>query len=274
MDTPRGEVDGDIYIAMLTSLRGVAPALRRRALSVQLTLVDDFTQDVLQIQELEASFATQFADVVVGVREAIFTVAEPFRDSTGIGNIKGQITIAEVVGELRELVQLLLLQERVLGIGFLACAIIFAVGGGLLLGDRVSPKENVIEGQDLFRTDLGRDEAAAFDEGISASVDPRAPLDTRVAADECQAPRRIPRPSRAVKRAISPGLWFELILCIAIDVAGDASLFYPTGEVFDLFFAFVGALFIELFFDCARPPPCTCTCPYSCSRSCVMCIRT
>ena len=48
---------------------------------------------------------------------------------------------------------------------------------------------------------------------------------------------------------ISSGLWLELGLCVALDVAGDASYFYPTfGEASDLVFAFVQSFSVELLF--------------------------
>ena len=51
------------------------------------------------------------------------------------------------------------------------------------------------------------------------------------------------------RRAISAVLWAELIICVFVDACGDASLFYPIGEAFDLVFGFVSALVIELIFD-------------------------
>ena len=66
--------------------------------------------------------------------------------------------------------------------------------------------------------------------------------------DEAKA-RELAVDDVAAARGLSAGVWLELLLCLAIDICGIASYFYPNlGEASDVGFAFVYAFFIETLF--------------------------
>ena len=50
------------------------------------------------------------------------------------------------------------------------------------------------------------------------------------------------------RSGLSTGVWLELLLCLALDVAGCASYFLDVGELSDAGFAFVYGFTLELLF--------------------------
>lgn len=140
---------------------------------------------------------------------------------------------------LREQVNTLLLELRIWGIGLLLLSAAVAVVVGQLNGDQSQIDYEEICAQEdergMWVSTMPPRRAAMWDMGI----------DDELATDECPVNLdTIPR------RDVSAGLWLELVLCVALDIAGDASYFYPTfGEASDLIFAFVYAFVLELLFS-------------------------
>lgn len=144
-----------------------------------------------------------------------------------------------IISELREDLRVVLLEERIAAIVLLLAAVGIALVGGLTRGTAGSLRESSgalvpsvreRQGGSLFRTELTAAEAAVFDAG-GASMPIRSSRERlRIIADAAKQ-----TPAAGTARTISPvspGLWLELLLCVALDVAGDASLFYPfNGEV-------------------------------------------
>ena len=242
----------------------IASSTPARRCAAPLLGVDDFSERLQAAQEAEANIANAFADDVAGLRTAVFKLADPLRAVADGFSLPPNVGVADAVGELRDLLQLVLLQERFVGIGLLGGALLTAVLGGVLAGDRVSPEKAAREAfdEETFRSGLTPSQIAAFDEGRPSGgrrwPDEEGPLGSRakgrtgkesaraVAAEPLAPPVLTPVRGR---RAISAVLWAELIICVLVDACGDASLFYPIGEAFDLVFGFVSALVIELIFD-------------------------
>ena len=190
--------------------------------------------------------AKAFADKITASRVIVYSQVDPIREFVEGLTLPADFRVGDGIAELRTVLQLILLQERLLAVYLLFFAVALAISGGLLVGDRIRPNETVIEFLDdaTFRDKLPPSEAAAYDAGVEAS--PR-----RLSDEERAAQSSLAEPQRRVRhqKDVSLGLWIELCVCIALDALGDASLFYPVGEVADFAFAFVAALFIELFFD-------------------------
>lgn len=216
-------------------------------------------------EQREEQMANSLADMVAGVRSVIFDAAAPLRgefkslglDLSAIPNVldfQGQSEAATIVGELRDILNLALLQERVVGAEMLGAAAVLAVIGGIVFGDRTRTIANDMddEAANSFRTALSEEEASAFDAGVAPG---QRSSQQQGGGDDAAAllPRLPQAEGRAGRRAsggrISVGVWLELALCIALDAGGMASLFYPSGEAWDIAYSFVYALFIELFFD-------------------------
>ena len=137
---------------------------------------------------------------------------------------------------MRQEVNALLLDVRIAGIGVLLASVVVAVVAGVIRGDRSEPVDNacVQEDEEVLLSWMPPARAALYDQGID---DPDL-------LEEC-----VIDPVPIFKR-ISAGLWLELVVCVALDVVGDASYFFPTfGEASDLAFAFVYSFAVELLFD-------------------------
>ena len=137
---------------------------------------------------------------------------------------------------LREEVNGLLLDVRIAGIGVLLVSVVVAIVAGIISGDRSEPVDDVCmqEDEEVLLSWMPPARAALYDQG----------LDDRDMLEEC-----VIDPAPTFKR-ISAGLWLELVVCVALDVVGDASYFFPTfGEASDLAFAFVYSFAVELLFD-------------------------
>ncbi|EOD17241.1 hypothetical protein EMIHUDRAFT_244257 [Emiliania huxleyi CCMP1516] len=164
--------------------------------------------------------------------------------------------IGPALSELRESINGVLLDVRLLSLYLNAGVFALALICGLLLGDQSRPDlpRDEREGDDgLYRT-MPAARAATWDRGgptfrgggrgalsERSSLPPPPPAQKFV--DEL-------RPSRGAFTAVSAGLWVEFVLCVALDTLGTASYFYPLGEFFvDGGFAFAYAFAIELFFD-------------------------
>ena len=136
----------------------------------------------------------------------------------------------------REQASSLMMSVRVAGVGLLLFTIVAAVAAGLFVGDRSAPPEELGNGEEeLLLKEMTPERAAQWDRGGW-----RSGLEE---AEECETGTQ----GRAAR--ISEGLWLELGLCVCLDVAGDASYFYPTfGEASDLVFAFIQSFSVELLF--------------------------
>ena len=135
----------------------------------------------------------------------------------------------------REQASSLMMSVRVAGVGLLLFTIVAAVAAGLFVGDRSAPPEELGNGEEeLLLKEMTPERAAQWDRGGW-----RSGLEEADGEGDSQA-----RTAR-----ISAGLWLELGLCVCLDVAGDASYFYPTfGEASDLVFAFIQSFSVELLF--------------------------
>ena len=165
-------------------------------------------------------------------------------------------SMAGLVADTRDQLRAVLEEERVAAVVLLVVATSLALGGGTLRG--VATKSLPESSSSLFRTQLTEAEAAAFDAG-GAIMPIRRSLGLRRRGSSTGSSTSGSAAS-APTNAVSPGLWLELILCVLLDAAGDASLFYPLNggdeslfyhlnEVTDVGFAFTYAFAIELFFD-------------------------
>ena len=223
-------------------------------------------------EEREAEIAKSLADGVSSIRGVFFdNVGKPLRSLVRLdfdefelpGTVRdvldaqSQGNAAQLIGELRDVINLLLLQERVIGVVMLGVAALVAVVGGLLVGDRTRAQIRPSLDNDntlTFRTGLSAEEAALFDAGGAIERDDASRLAQYAeeaedaAAEVARLARLAAEPTRR-RVSISVGVWVELAFCILLDIGGMASLYYPAGEAFDLGYAFVYALFIELFFD-------------------------
>ena len=174
-------------------------------------------------------------------------------------------SMAGLIDDTRDQLRVVLEEERVAAVVLLVVATSLALGGGTLRG--VATKSLPESSSSLFRTQLTEAEAAAFDAG-GATMPIRRSLGLRrrssstgsSTSGSASASSTGSSNTSAPANAVSPGLWLELILCVLLDAAGDASLFYPLNggdeslfyplnELTDVGFAFAYAFAIELFFD-------------------------
>ena len=195
----------------------------------------------------EAAFAKGIADAISRIRESVF-------DTFPLSNLQlpmlpAEYVLADRIGGVRDVLRGVLQEERIWGTALLLGCISLSIFGGSILGDRANPPKVTMatkEAPDLRRS-LSRSAARAFDEGRDAAV-----------VENLQQQRRPPPPQRELDSASAGGRpytavsnlqWAQLLLCILLDVAGDASFFYPLGEAWDLPFAVVSSYAVQLVFD-------------------------
>ena len=129
----------------------------------------------------------------------------------------------------REQASSLMMSVRVAGVGLLLFTIVAAVAAGLFVGDRSAPPEELGNGEEeLLLKEMTPERAAQWDRGgWRSGLEEADGAEADSQARDSQA--------RTARISISAGLWLELGLCVCLDVAGDASYFYPTfGEASDL----------------------------------------
>ena len=143
------------------------------------------------------------------------------------------------VSKWRDTLRMILQEERVLAALLLGSGVLFAIVGGLTVGDRSGRTERKpLRGDEPpLRKSLTPSAAAAFDAGRPPDVVERL--------------QTLPPDARQSDRqpGVGAALWLELVLCVLLDAAGDASFFYPIGEVWDVPFAAFSAFVVELFFE-------------------------
>jgi hypothetical protein len=207
---------------------------------------EKLSDQLQRAEDVEAEIAQALADQIAAVRAATFDLFDPVRDFNARLSLPADFIVADAIGEVRDLVRLLLLTERTASIVLAVFALILAVAGGVLIGDRTgrsSAAPETAEEIATFRRALSESEAAAFDAGRPLLVPP----------EERAAPQQAARsrssvalsPDLAVGR-VSAGLWLELFLCVLIDAAGSASLFSPAWEFADVVYALFAAFVIEV----------------------------
>jgi hypothetical protein len=210
-----------------------------------------FEQVLKVAEEEEAEIAKSMADNVAVFRQGVQDLLP--RDETFEFLQPGwDAQLADAVAELREILRLVLFQERFAGSVVLAAAVLLCVAGGVVVGDRTRPCSRPwYDDENTFRTGMSEAATAAFDKGsdgggssLVASAAERAAAWT----NEASRSKLLP-PEQPGRRAVSAGLWVELLACVGLDAAGEASLFYPVGELADAGWAFFSALVVELFFD-------------------------
>ena len=177
---------------------------------------------------------------------------------SGLESLPTLPSFATWISETRDELRLVLTEERALAVVLLALALAVAVLGGLTRGTAASLRDSsgaVLrdpETEDaLFRTELTKDEAARFDAGGAFSMISVGSERTTARQKGGAAAPAAGRRGRLPSTPINTGLWVELALCVLLDMAGDASLFYPTvgDEAQDVGFAIFQAFCLELFFD-------------------------
>ena len=195
-------------------------------------------EDKLEAAEVaEAELVQALANSISIFRQKVFD-ANPFQQ---IEFPTSEYILADYIGEVRYILVALMQQERILSVLLLASAIFLAVVGSLAVGDRTSPAGRQEATDTTLRKSLSPSAAAAFDAGRDAQY-----VESLQQRQQQQTQDKV---VRREKKPVSTGLWLELLLCILIDSAGDASLFYPAGEFIDLGYAFLSALLVELLFD-------------------------
>jgi len=160
-------------------------------------------------------------------------------------------------GELLDLLSAVTLQLQIAGTSVLAVSALLALLSGFIFGDRSSPSAVFREVQDAstFRTELSEASSQAWDRGQTDLVAIGLSKNSRFAraqeVDEAAARSSIfGKASRGLARPVSVGLWLELVFCVLIDAAGNASLFVPGyGELTDLVGASVTSFLVTLIFD-------------------------
>jgi len=189
------------------------------------------------VEDQEAALAEGLDMAVLGTRQFVYDLIPRFE----LPSLPAEFQLAGPIAELREVLRLVLEQERIASAFLLAVVLLTAVAGGLLSGDKSrSRAEEGVLFDDLFRTSLTPEQERAYDRGAGEALLEGDALDSR---DESR--RRSPR-----AMGVSAGQWLELALCVLLDAAGDASLFYPASEGLDAIgFAYFSALTIEIFFD-------------------------
>ena len=153
--------------------------------------------------------------------------------------------IGDEVNMLREVLNDVLLQERGWAIISLVLASALAAACTVFRGDATvavrqryeGPFQIARERDDglLFRTELTKEEQELFDRGgrifwdASYAALSSTSSKTAIEGTRRQGRRRVRDPQAERLRV---RLWAELVVCILLDAAGDASLFYPfNGEV-------------------------------------------
>mmetsp|Transcript_10534 Transcript_10534/g.22804 ORF Transcript_10534/g.22804 Transcript_10534/m.22804 type:complete len:458 (+) Transcript_10534:233-1606(+) len=148
----------------------------------------------------------------------------------------------------------------VVGIGSVALLLVVAVTAavaGLITGDRTRTEEQIEARADdeLVLSAMPKMRAAAWDRGEPAREMICVTNPNKWCTCYRMSYNRVPGEERSgcsnVKRKQLPkGVWLELLVCILIDLGGDASYFYPSfGEVADVPYAFFYAYFIDLLFN-------------------------
>ena len=217
-------------------------------------------------QRLESVLKSE-ADLFESVTEGVTVFRQSVQDALpklSIPTLPAAYQLGDSIVELRIVISQILLQERFVAILLLSAAALVALVAGLTVGAAVpassssrarrqaepgSVEEIGAVGADaddaaLFRVGLSEREAARYDEGGAFGYERPE--------QEGEQQRRQQAAAVAPRKAlgVNAGLWFELVLCILLDAAGDASLFVPiNGELTDVGFSFFYAFAIELFFD-------------------------
>lgn len=167
------------------------------------------------------------------------------------------VNINIVSGELLDL--LMGVSDQVISTGdeLLFASATLALLTGLIFGDRSEPSAvyQGIKDADVFRTELSPQASEAWDRGetdlkaIGTSKNSR--FARAQAADEAMARSTIfSESSRILARPVSFGTWVELVFCVLIDLAGNASLSIPGyGELTDFIGASVIAFLVNLIFE-------------------------
>ena len=215
----------------------------RRCLAPSLSSVADVLD---RVEEVESDVFQSVSDAITDVRQLVFNSFPAFNTFPMPPNVQ----LGDGIRILREVLRELLLQERVACVVLLGTTFVLALLGGLTSGVSQSNLEGgtgrktvgarLLESDaDVFRVGFTDDEAVRYDEGGVADL-----------ARPLPPPRRSLKKKERTKTSVSAGLWFELLLCVLLDAAGAASLFYPVGgELADVGFAVFYAFLIELFFD-------------------------
>ena len=168
------------------------------------------------------------------------------------------VDLTAVSNDLSEFFDAFLLQLQITSNFALVGAAVLALCVGLIFGDRSSPTQvfNELQDANTFREELSEAASAAWDRGetdLTAIGTSRGSRFARAQeADEQGARSSIfGEASRNLARPVSAGLWLELLLCVLLDAAGNASLFVPDsyGELSDIVSASAIAFFINLLFD-------------------------
>lgn len=202
-------------------------------------------------EELEAEIAQDLSALVAAFRNGFADLVPTADFGLAFPTLPSSYQLADRIGDLREVLRELLLQERVAAIILLITAALLSLTLGLIQGTKQARNNNLeLSGRErLFRKELTPEESAAYDSGGARWSFDRA--GERLTEPTDEASQRAAMPSgRARTSAVNAGLWLELVLCILLDAAGDASLFYPVnGELADVGFAVFSAFVVELFFD-------------------------
>jgi hypothetical protein len=191
-------------------------------------------------EDQQVAIANSVSDAISRTRQAAFD-SNPFRILAEFPLSPPEFFLVDDVTGARESLREVLLQERIIGLFLLGTCVLLSLLGGM--SDEQNASMGSLSGrkeqQDLiFRKTLNPAAEAAFDAGLS----PEAVERLQTSTDQL-------RPAaRGRQGGVTAILWLQLVLCIAIDAAGDASLFYPIGEFWDIPFAVFSALVIELFF--------------------------
>ena len=197
----------------------------------QIEALDD---RIASAESFEAALATQFANAITNFRQSVFD-AVPRVNIPALGS---EYQVGNGISGLRtSLLELLAYERATAGVLLLVLTVMAVMGssnarGGTVVLRRATPGDEAV-----FRKGFSDAEAASFDAG--RDLEPRPAASRR---------RTSASPLTRVTR-VSGKQWLVLVLCVALDAVGDASLFFPeSGELLDLGFALLQARLLRLFF--------------------------
>ena len=185
------------------------------------------------------SYSGQLAQL----RESLTSFTQSVPDQLG-GVLPRLPSLARTISDLRDDLNTTFIQFRALAVILTFGAFVIALLVGKVAGDPIAAgddrdrKRKLIGGAPLgddfvFLSTLEPARAERWDRGLPITGDDEAALCSNDAVE---------------RSGLSRGVWLELLLCLALDVAGCASYFLDVGELSDVGFAFVYAFTLELLF--------------------------
>ena len=234
-----------LYMRVVLFVLGLLPAsggfqlLADRGLQRVGSAIEGANRALDNQEEKQVAFAKSISDFISRTRQSVFD-SNPFRAMGEFPLAPPEYFLVDDVAALRNSLRMILQEERIIGLFLLGTCTLLAVVGGTTAGQHSSlPGRAQKDDQDLaFRKTLSSEAAAAFDAGRS----PQA-VETLQTRSEL-----LRRAGNRGDRDVTVIMWLELALCILLDAAGDASFFYPIGEIWDVPFALFSALVVELLF--------------------------